>query len=56
MVGTAIVALFALFVISTSAIVDTIASVSIIGLFVDLLNSWILNVGLMSWYVERKIK
>lgn len=56
MVGTTLVALFALFIISTSAVVDTIASVLIIGLLVDLLNSWILNVGLMKWYTERKIK
>jgi len=48
--------LFALFIISTSVVVDTIASVLIIGLLVDLLNSWILNVGLMSWYSERKFK
>jgi preprotein translocase subunit SecF len=56
MVGTALVALFALFIISASVVIDQIASVLIIGLLVDLLNSWILNVGLMTWYVERKMK
>jgi len=56
MVGTALVALFALFIISASVVIDQIASVLIIGLLVDLLNSWVLNVGLMLWYVERKIK
>jgi preprotein translocase subunit SecF len=56
MVGTTLVALFALFVISTSVIIDTIASVLIIGLFLDLMNSWVLNVGLMVWYTDRKYK
>jgi preprotein translocase subunit SecF len=54
MVGTTIVALFALFIISTSVVIDTIASVLIIGLLLDLLNSWVLNVGFMMWYVGRK--
>jgi preprotein translocase subunit SecF len=56
MVGTALVALFALFIISASVVIDQIASVLILGLLVDLLNSWVLNVGLMLWYVERKMK
>jgi preprotein translocase subunit SecF len=54
MVGTTVVALFALFIISTSVVIDTIASVLIIGLLLDLVNSWILNVGFMMWYVDRK--
>jgi preprotein translocase subunit SecF len=54
MVGTTVVALFALFIISTSVVIDTIASVLIIGLFLDLMNSWVLNVGFMMWYVNRK--
>ena len=56
MVGTAIVALFALFIISTSVVIDQIASTLIVGLLVDLLNSWIMNVGLMVWYVDRRLK
>jgi preprotein translocase subunit SecF len=56
MVGTALVALFALFIISASVVIDQIASVLIIGLLVDLLNSWVLNVGLMTWYVDRKLR
>jgi len=56
MVGTAIVALFALFIISTSVVIDQIASTLIIGLLIDLLNSWIMNAGLMVWFVERKVK
>jgi len=54
MVGTTVVALFALFIISTSVVIDTIASILVIGLLLDLMNSWVLNVGLMMWYVERK--
>lgn len=56
MVGTALVAMFALFIISASVVIDQIASVLIIGLLVDLLNSWVLNVGLMTWYVDRKLR
>ena len=56
MVGTALVALLALFIISASVVIDQIASVLVIGLLVDLLNSWILNVGLLVWYNERKTK
>lgn len=56
MVGTTVVASAALFIISTSVIIDTIASVLITGLLLDLMNSWILNVGLMVWYVDRKYK
>jgi len=56
MVGTALVALLALFIISASIVIDQIASVLVIGLLVDLFNSWILNVGLLQWYIERKMK
>jgi len=54
MIGTALVALLALFIISASVVIDQIASVLVIGLLIDLLNSWVLNVGLLKWYLERR--
>jgi preprotein translocase subunit SecF len=56
MVGTTSVALSALFIISESIVIDQIASVLVIGLLVDLLNSWVLNSGLLRWYMERRNK
>jgi len=56
MVGATLVALLALFVISASIVIDQIASILIIGLLIDLLNSWVLNVGLLKIYVKRKLK
>lgn len=54
MIGTTTVALFALFTISISSIITQIASVLLIGLLVDILNTWALNAALLRWYVERK--
>ncbi len=56
MMGATIVALFALFIISTSVVITQIASVLLIGLLIDLVNSWVLNTNLLRWYVKRKIK
>jgi preprotein translocase subunit SecF len=55
LVATTIVALFALFIVSSSVIITQIASVFLIGMFVDILNSWVLNLGLLMWYVKRKM-
>jgi preprotein translocase subunit SecF len=55
MVAT-IVALLALFMISTSTVITQIASVLLIGLIVDLLNTWALNAPMLRLYVERKGK
>lgn len=54
MVGATLVALMSLFIISASTVIDQIAAVLVIGLIIDLLNSWILNVGLLKWYLGRK--
>ncbi|MFH1228897.1 MAG: protein translocase subunit SecF [Candidatus Aenigmatarchaeota archaeon] len=56
MMGATIAALLALFMISTSAIIIQIASVLLIGLVVDLLNTWALNAPLIRMYAERKAK
>ncbi len=56
MIGTAIVALLALYLISGSSVITQIASVLVIGLIVDVVNTWATNAGLLRWYVERKVK
>lgn len=46
----------ALLLISTSTVITQIAAISIIGGTLDLMNSWVLNLGLLMLYVTRKIK
>jgi len=50
------VALLSLFVMHASATITQIASVLLIGLVFDVLNTWITNAGLLRWYVENKNK
>lgn len=54
MIGATAVALMALFVISASTVITQIASVLLIGLVLDVFNTWITNANLLRWYVERK--
>jgi preprotein translocase subunit SecF len=56
MMSASIVALFALFIISTSSVITQIASVLLIGLLIDLVNSWVLNTNLLKRYVKRRVK
>lgn len=53
MSGTTLTALIVLFIVSTSRILDEIAIVLIIGLIVDIMNTWIQNVGILKLYLER---
>lgn len=53
MSGTTLTALVVLLVVSTSRILDEIAMVLVIGLVVDLMNTWIQNVGILRIYLER---
>ena len=46
----------ALLLISSSTVITQIAAISIIGGVLDLMNSWILNLGLLMFHVTRKIK
>ncbi|MFQ5800967.1 MAG: preprotein translocase subunit SecF, partial [Candidatus Hydrothermarchaeales archaeon] len=52
MTGTTTTAMIVLFVVSTSELLDAIATVIIIGLVFDLLNTWITNLSLLKMYVE----
>jgi preprotein translocase subunit SecF len=51
-----LVALLALYVVSLSSIITQIASVLLIGLLVDLQNTWLFDTTLLRWYSERKSK
>lgn len=54
MLATTGAALVALFVMNTSSVITQIASVLLIGLVFDAINTWITNAGLLRWYIERK--
>jgi len=51
---TTLAAMAALYFISASAIITQIASILLIGLSLDVLNTWLLNAGLLRWYIERR--
>jgi len=65
MTSTTMVAVFAMFLVSSSfplfsshfapiPILRDISLVLLFGLVADLINTWLLNAGLLRWYVERK--
>ena len=53
---TAMAALSALLILTQAAILKQIASILIIGLALDIANTWIQNTGILRWYAERKEK
>ena len=53
---TGILAVLVALFITQSAIIRQIMIILLIGLFVDLINTWIQNVGLLRWYIDRKQK
>jgi len=53
---TAIAALAALWILTPATILKQISSILIIGLFMDIAFTWIQNVGILRWYIERKEK
>jgi preprotein translocase subunit SecF len=50
------VALVALYTMSLSTVITQIASVLLIGLLVDLQNTWLFSTPLLRWHLERKEK
>lgn len=56
MIGTTFVALISLFAIVESPIIDQIASIMLIGLVFDLINTWMFNAPILRWYVEKGMK
>ena len=53
---TAMVAVVVAMIVTQSEVIRQIMIILLIGLFADILNTWIQNVGLLRLYVERKAK
>ncbi len=51
---TALAALIALYFVSASPVITSIASVMIIGLCADIIHTWLQNASLLRWSLERK--
>ena len=57
MTSTTIVAIFAMFVVSFTIDITILKDISIVllfGLVMDLMNTWLLNAGILRWYIERR--
>ncbi len=57
MTSSTLSAVFAMFLVSFYIDIPILKAISIVllfGLTVDLLNTWLLNAGILRWYVERK--
>ncbi len=54
MSATTIVAITVAFIIAESSVLKEIMLIMLIGLLVDIINTWIQNAGLLRWYLERK--
>ncbi len=53
MATTTFLAMLFLFVFSTANVLKEIALVILIGIVVDVINTWLQNAGILRWYVER---
>lgn len=51
---TTMIALVIALVFTPSEVIRQIMIILIIGLFVDLINTWIQNTGILRWYLEKK--
>ncbi|NQE45891.1 Protein-export membrane protein SecF [ANME-1 cluster archaeon GoMg2] len=59
MTSTTLTAIFALFIVSyfiDITILKAISIVLIFGLVMDLMNTWLLNAGILRWYIEKQEK
>jgi len=57
MTSTTLSAVFAMFLVSFYLDIPILRAISVVllfGLTMDLLNTWLLNAGILRWYVERK--
>jgi preprotein translocase subunit SecF len=54
MTGTTMIALFAIFIFSPAPVLTQIASILMIGLALDIFNTWLQNVFILRLYCERK--
>jgi preprotein translocase subunit SecF len=58
MTSTTLAAVLSLWVVSTLGqieIIQTMAAVILIGLVLDIMNTWITNASILKWYVEGKV-
>jgi len=53
---TTLGALFILWLVSTSEVIDSITTVLIFGLLADFMNTWIFNAGVLRWYIASPLK
>ena len=53
---TTITAVFIALIFSQSPVITQIMEILLIGLLIDLVNTWIQNVGILRWYMEAKKK
>ena len=61
MTTTTLAALIALFIVSSGTVmtfirIDIIRDISVVlifGLFADIVNTWMTNVGILRWYIEK---
>ncbi|MBU6998919.1 MAG: protein translocase subunit SecF [Theionarchaea archaeon] len=51
---TTIAAMVSLYVVSTHPTLDSIAIVLLFALVTDLMNTWMLNTGILMWYLKRR--
>lgn len=51
---TTIAAIFCLYIVSTHPVLDSIAVVLLFALCADLMNTWMLNTGILMWYLKRR--
>lgn len=56
MTGTTIAAISVALIFAQSSIIKQIMLILLIGLFVDLINTWIQNVGILRLYLDKKTK
>ncbi|MBR9682498.1 MAG: protein translocase subunit SecF [Candidatus Aenigmarchaeota archaeon] len=56
MTGTTLAALLVLYFATNSVVITQIASVLLIALVLDVINTWLLNANLLRWYMERSKK
>lgn len=53
---TTLGALFILWLVSTSQVIDNITIVLIFGLLADFMNTWVFNAGVLRWYIASPFK
>lgn len=56
MAGTTLAAVLVLYFATSSAVIQQIASVLLIGLVFDVVNTWMFNAPLIRWYAEKREK